>query len=478
MNGRRLTALVLVAILTLSVVYLVEIGGKPEKHTKTKSIEPVKNVIILVGDGMGLTQVYVADKYAQTVLGMKLMIPTIKTRGLITTYSLSSEVTDSAAAATALFSGYKTNNGMINVLPDGRIPNRTLGEIFKAMGKSIGIVTTTRVTHATPAGIYAHIKSREEEAEIAEQLLKFEPTVILGGGWKYFLPKEKGGKRKDGRNLLEEFRKKGYTVVTSRDELLKLNPSKVERLIGLFSKSHMAYEVDRENIEEFKSQPSLAEMTEVALKILSKNPNGFFLMVEGGRIDHACHAHDAKAEVMDTIAFDEAVKVALEFQKKHPDTLVIITADHETAGMSVGRGTYYEANITALKPISCSIQYMVGEISKNPEKGAVETVLRGCGLTLTPEEEKLLFSRPLTSKITDKELLREYPRINAYVRNWAGFVLSKIESERAKIGWTSFAHTGVPVPIYAVGPDEELFRGFYDNTEVYSKVLAAAGASS
>ncbi len=447
------------------------------ESANSAGFKPVKNIILLVGDGMGLTQIYVPDRYLEDLYGEHLIIPTIKTRGLITTYSLSSEVTDSAAAATALFSGYKTINHMINELPNGSVPHRTLGEIFKAEGKSVGIVTSTRLTHATPAGIYAHVKSRYMENEIALQLLKFEPTVALGGGLEYFLPKSMGGKRTDGRNLIKAFEKEGYAVVFNESQLMNVNPEKTNKLLGVFSNSHMAFEVDREHIPSDECQPSVAEMTEVALKILSKNPRGFFLMVEGGRIDHACHEHDPKAEIMDTIAFDKAVRVALEFQKTHPDTLVIVTADHETGGMSVGRGTFYEANFSALKNINCSISYLDKQIvSKHLNGTAVEKLVEKWWHTrLSKEEEELLFSHNLTSEVRDRNILTDFPRVNEYVRNWAGFALAKIESERAKIGWTSFAHTGVPVPVYAVGKDSQLFKGFYDNTGIYTRVLEAAG---
>ncbi|ENN95724.1 Alkaline phosphatase [Methanocaldococcus villosus KIN24-T80] len=448
-----------------------KIGSNESKHK-------VKNVILLIGDGMGVTQAYIAERYKQEVENGNLVILTkFKNKGLITTYSESSEITDSAAAGTALLSGYKTYNGMINMKPDGSIPKKTLGELAKKMGKSVGIVTTTRITHATPASVYAHVKSREEEDEIAEQLLEFEPTVAFGGGLEYFIPKDmKDSKRKDNKNLIEEFKKKGYVVVFNKKELENIDINKTNKIIGLFAKSHMAYEVDRENIDKYKDQPSLAEMTEMALKILEKNPKGFFLMVEGGRIDHACHAHDAKSEIMDTIAFDNAVKVALDFQKKHPDTLIVVTADHETAGMSVGTGTEYYANITALKNINASIEYMIKEISKNSTKENILRLIKEhWGIELTDDEKALLFKKSPTSKINDSYLLSKYPKINKYVRNWAGFALSEIESRRAHIGWASFAHTAVPVPVYAIGPNSEIFNGFYDNTEVPEKIKEVWG---
>ncbi len=460
-------------LLENSKVNNVQLSSNSENTVESNKKVKVKNVILFIGDGMGITQTYVAERYKEEIEhGHLVLLTDFKTRGTITTYSLSSEVTDSAAAGTALLSGYKTDNGMINVRPDGSIPRKTLGEIAKEKGKSVGIVTTTRVTHATPASVYAHIKDREEEDKIAEQLLKFEPDVVLGGGLEYFIPKsEKGSKRKDNKNLIEMFKKKGYVIVYNKKELENVNPNNTTKLLGLFSMSHMAFEVDRENIDKYKNQPSLAEMTEKALEILSKNPKGFFLMVEGGRIDHACHAHDPKAAIMDTIAFDNAIKVALEFQKKHPDTLIIVTADHETGGMSIGRGTEYYANISALKNIDTSIAFMSKEIMKNPNRDYVLNLIKKYWHTnLTENEKKLLFEYPLTSKINDPNILNNYPNINHYVYCWAGFALSKIESERARIGWTSFAHTAVPVLVYAKGPGEELFEGFYDNTDVPKKI--------
>ncbi len=449
-----------------------ETGNAQFSHISNEG-HKAKNVILLIGDGMGITQTYVAERYKKELEnGHLVLLTNFKTKGTMTTYSSSSEVTDSAASGTALFSGYKTNNGMINVKPDGSIPRKTLGEIAKEKGKSVGIVTTTRVTHATPASVYAHINNRDEENEIAEQLLKFEPDVVLGGGLRHFIPKdENGSKRKDSKNLIEMFKNKGYVVIYNKDELNNINPKNTKRLAGLFSMSHMAYEVDRENIDKYKNQPSIAEMTKKALEILSKNPNGFFLMVEGGRIDHACHAHDAKSEIMDTIAFDNAVKVALDFQKEHPDTIIIVTADHETGGMSIGRGTEYYSNISALKNIDASIEFMSKEILKNPSKENANNLIKTHWHTdLSGDEKNLLFKYSLTSKVNDSNLLKNYPRINHYVYCWAGFALSKIESDRSRIGWTSFAHTAVPVPVYSKGPGEEVFGGFYDNTDISKKI--------
>jgi alkaline phosphatase len=462
------------------------------ENAKAK-IPKAKNVIIFIGDGMGINQVYLANRYSEEVYGKNLTFPYMsKEIGLITTSSLGNDVTDSAAAAVSKFSGYKTKNRMLNMLPNGSIPKKILSEIFKEEGKSVGIVTTTRITHATPAAMYAHIRDRGAEDVIALQMLKFEPTVALGGGAEYFLPKEEGGKRTDGINLFDEFKKKGYVVVRNREELLKVDPSKTDKLLGIFSYSHMAYEIDRENVPEYQNQPSLAEMTEKALEILSKNPKGFILMVEGGRIDHGYHTHDVKAAVIDVKAFDDAIKVALEFQKKHPDTLIIVTADHETGGLSIGRGTCsyadtsagnvagYKENVGVLKNVKCSVKYLVHKIIEEnlSKEEAVKLIEKMLGFNLTDEEKELLFKYPLDSKITDKTILDYYPRVNEYLDNWGEYALSKIESDRARVYWTAYGHTQNPVAVWAKGPGEELFGGFYDDTELYTKILEASGHNS
>ncbi|WP_423792172.1 alkaline phosphatase [Methanocaldococcus indicus] len=471
----------------------VEINEMPAKSIEAKSAEnnipKAKSVIIFIGDGMGINQVYLANRYSEEVYGKNLTFPYVTNNtGLMTTYSLGHDVTDSAAAAVAMFSGYKTKNRMVNMLPDGKIPKKILSEIFKEEGKSVGIITTTRITHATPAAMYAHVKDRGEEDKIAEQLLEFEPDVALGGGLEYFIPKdEKGSKRKDNKNLIEEFKKKGYTIVYNKEELEKVNPENTKKLLGLFSMSHMAYEIDRENIPEYQNQPSLAEMTKKALEILDKNPNGFILMVEGGRIDHGYHTHDIKAAVVDVKAFDDAIKVALDYQKKHPDTLIVITADHETGGLSIGRGTCsyadsssgavsYKENVSAVKNVKCSVKYLVKRIlADNLSKDeTVKFIEKMWGTKLTDKEKELLFKYPLDSKITDKVILSYYPRVNEYLDNWGEYALSKIESDRSRVYWTAYGHTQNPVAVWAIGPGEELFRGFYDNTDIYTKILEAS----
>ncbi len=280
-----------------------------------------RNVILMIGDGMGLAQVTMArlSKGTSTALRMDAM----KVAALVFTHSANSLITDSAAAGTALASGFKANNGMISVLPDGKVVETFL-EAAQKRRKSVGLVTTTTITHATPASFGAHVSSRAGEADIAPQYLEKKIDVLLGGGRAFFLPKSAGGsKREDSRDLLQEARAAGYAVVDTREGMTAVRQGK---LLGLFQMSYLTTEAP---------EPSLAEMTGKALELLSPDKDGFFLMVEGGQIDSRCHAQDAAGAIKQTLDFDVAIGKALEFARKDGRTLVIVTADHETGGLTL-----------------------------------------------------------------------------------------------------------------------------------------------
>lgn len=428
----------------------------------------VKGIILVIGDGMGINQVRSADIYSRQIMEKPLSITSIATRGTTTTYSANSQVTDSAAAATALLTGHKANNGTINVSPDGR-RLFTIGHAVRKAGMSVGVLSTARLTHATPAGVYSHSLRRDDENSIAEQLVEFAPEVAMAGGLRHFIPQDQqGSKRSDGKNLVDVMKANGYTHVTSAEELKTVDPTKTGKLVGLFSMSHMAYDLDRQNVLELQKQPRLADMTKAALSVLERNPKGFFVMIEGGRIDHACHSHDIKASIYETLAFDEAVKVALDYQKAHPDVLVLVTADHETGGLGLGRGMEYALDLAALKPIKNSLGYVAKKVKKDPTK--FEELLQAAGFEFAEKEKALLLKHAPTSGTSDLAELNEYPKIDRYFLSWIQYSLASIETERAKIGWTSFVHTAQPVMTYAVGPYEQEFSGAYDNTDIPKKM--------
>ncbi len=279
--------------------------------------EPARNVILLIGDGMGGSQIALGRYYNLLVNGQDLRMTEVMNRGstgYLATHSEGSLVTDSAAAATAMATGYKTKNGMVSVTPDG-VHRTTILEIAKAKGKKAGLVTTARVTHATPAAFASHTTSRHDEDLIAEQMIELGVDVILGGGRRHFVPdKQKGGSREDGRDLLSEAEKKGYGVVKNRQGLVSSELKRMDKLLGLFSGDHMSYELKRSKDRE----PSLREMAAAAIAVLENGDRGFFLMVEGGRIDHAGHDNHDDNAAAQLLAFDEAVGLAFDYALEFP----------------------------------------------------------------------------------------------------------------------------------------------------------------
>jgi alkaline phosphatase len=279
-----------------------------------------KNVILMIGDGMGPAQVTLA-RLSQN--GTPLSMDSMHYGGLVKTHSANATITDSAAAGTALATGYKTNNGMISTLPDGT-QVQTILEAAMKLGKAAGLVTTTTITNATPAVFGSHVESRSSEADIALQYLDEKINVLIGGGRMYFMPQtQEGSKRADDRDLLAEARKAGYSIAATRDELLAVKSGK---LLGLLQMSSLTTE---------SPEPTLAEMASEAIEILRGDPDGFFLMIEGGQIDWKCHSNLAADAVKQIDDFDAAIKAALDFARQRKDTLVIVTADHETGGLTI-----------------------------------------------------------------------------------------------------------------------------------------------
>lgn len=277
----------------------------------------LKNVIFCIGDGMGFEKVKAAGLYAHGEAGT-LSFEAFPHQGEVTTHSADSPMTDSAAAATALATGFKVNNGVLSTaLPgDGR-ELYTLLEYFRDQGKSTGLVSTTFITHATPAAFGAHNPSRSNLAEIADDYLNdTRPNVLFGGG---------------GNGMSTAAAEaSAYTVVTNRRELLTLDTENLTRVSGQFGETNLPYEYD--GLGEL---PHLSEMAATALNILARNPAGFFLMIEGGRIDHAGHSNDIERNVCETIEFSNTLRVVMNWSKGRNDTLVIVTADHETGGLKV-----------------------------------------------------------------------------------------------------------------------------------------------
>ncbi len=396
------------------------------------------SLILFIGDGFGVSQLTATRIWAKGSEG-RLNMESMPYTGYVSTYAEDHFVTDSAAAGTALASGVKTDYRRIGISSDraGSQPLESIVDWVRARGMSVGIVTTTRVTHATPAAFYAQVLSRSEEEKIAEQFVSGQKVdFLLGGGRRFFTPpswrdpeENKPGERQDGRNLIDELVKKGWTYVDSSRGLesfvgQKLTPDSA-RLIGLFEYDHMRYDLDRE--ADKLGEPSLAEMVEAAIAFLSRNPKGFFLMVEAGRIDHAGHANMAHHMLGDTLAMDQAVaKARQRIDELGLSTLLVVTADHETGGLAI--------NGYALREVA-DRQGLLGNIegkaimsfSSGPGGGA-----RSHGVDLKKGPDRI------------------HP------------ALYRLDSA---------VHTAVDVPVMAEGPGAHRFTGFMDNTEIPKRMM-------
>lgn len=306
------------------------LGSRATAAYPQTSSEQVDNVIFCIGDGMGLSQVALA-RVQSVGLDGRLCLERLPVTGLVRTHSANSSVTDSAAAGTALACGVKTNNAMIGMTPDGQAYCSIL-EAARDKGLATGLIATSTISHATPASFASHVKSRKTEDQIAEQLLASRVNVVFGGGRKYFLPKSapKSG-RKDEFDLLTVAQDTGYEYVEKAEQLSSLHGPYV---LGLFQLDALTTTAPAE--------PNLAALTRTALRLLGQvkppaghDKAGFFLMVEGSQIDWGCHSNKASVAVRQTLLFDQAVQAAVDYALKDGHTLVIVTADHETGGLTL-----------------------------------------------------------------------------------------------------------------------------------------------
>lgn len=448
---------------------LVFLAGCVANGGPTPGAQP-KNIIILFADGAAPTQ-WDFGRYSSRVLRGRGFATTDVvfdqgSLGLLTTSPANAYITDSAAAASAMSIGAKVNNGAIAITPDGNASLPTLMETAKARGKRIGLVSTATIYDATPAAFSVHAKVRSDSQAIVDQYLALEPDVLMGGGRDYFLPAGRdGGKRSDGRDVVAAFRAKGYTVAT---DAASLKAATGTRLLGLFANEDMDFEIDRNPAE-----PSTADMARAALATLERNsPKGFVLLVENENTDSAGHRNDAAALMHALWAFDDAVEAALEFQKRSPDTLVVIAGDHETGGLSI---TYAQRDMTSmassnrlfagdaqlrmLAGITSSFDAMLERLGKQPTVDALDRELARHfpGFRLdTDLREHLLKNQPLERNFT----------------YGLASIFGRMVARQTGYYWGTSGHTTEPVAIGAIGPGAERLRGYYDNTGFASRMRA------
>lgn len=411
-----------------------------------------KNVILLVADGMGSAH----TTLARWCKGAPLNLDDMHIGGL-RTYSADSLITDSAPAATAYASGYKSSHRFIGIMSakptipgvsDPKSlrfkPVASVLEGARLTGRSTGLVATSNIQHATPASFSAHWPDRNDFEEIAKQQAYQEITVVLGGGRNFL-----------SYDLADVIRAKGYTVVTNRDEMSRSRPVK---LWGIFADNAMAYDVDRKIIAP--DQPSLGEMTKKAIEVLAQNAEGFFLFVEGSKIDWISHAHDPTGVVSEILAFDEAVGISLDFARARGDTIVIVVSDHGTGGMSIGSlrsdGIYshlqYESMIAFLAKASLTGEGIEFLLKDDRTEGRIKQIVHTyLGISdLTPKEIKDIQTAP------PGEMVR---------------VTGSLVNSRSYIGWTTKGHTGEDLFFYYYGIDRPFT--LLENTDI-AKIMANA----
>ncbi|MCU0557498.1 MAG: alkaline phosphatase [Desulfobacterales bacterium] len=476
-----------------------------------------KYVFFFLGDGMANSQIQATEAYLTTFNGgsatlaedllkpeNRLNMSKMRVQGMQTTYDAFALMTDSASAGTAFACGAKTKSGTIGMDETLTTNLKSVAQLAHEQGKKVGILSSVSLDHATPASYYASATSRGLMNNIATQMAESGYEFFGGGGLASPTgPKQDGD---TGNNVWDLLAANGYEVRNTRESILALKDAPRDKVVcinpWLQDAAAMPYDIDRP-----ETNLSLKEMTEVAIATLSDERRGrgrgrggnegFFIMVEGGKIDWACHANDAKAVIGDMLDFDNAVGVALEFMRKHPlQTLVVVTGDHETGGMTIGHATTaYTAYYGRLLDQTNSFQYF-GANQWAEHKAAAAGV---CGsylgvdnlkddtvmLALMEDDFGLLwkelneYQQKKLEDAYDKSLCGKNDNIDAENKFLYGgyepiiVTITHILNERASIGWTSYSHTGVPVPVFAEGLEAFRFAGFYDNTDIAKKLARA-----
>ncbi len=433
-----------------------------------------KYVFYFIGDGMGVNQVNVTETYLAALKGQigfePILMSSFPVVGLVNTYSGTNGVTDSAAGGTALATGSKTKNGALGLTTDLQTEVNSVAAWAKEAGAAVGVSTSVAIDHATPAAFYAHVPKRQMYYEIGKQL--------VASGYDYFGGSDfhAAGEKPEEGSLYGQAEKAGYTIAKGYKDYMK-KARTAGKMILLQSDEanrkldhdHIPYAVDRR-----KGDLTLEEITRAGISFLTKQQkDGFFLMVEGGMIDYACHRNDLGTAINEVLDMDRAIKVAYEFYSQHPDeTVIIVTADHETGGLVMGKGPY-ELHTDLLRFQKMSkpeLQWHLNELYKKAPKrfgwALVERELKTQfgfwdGITLTEAQTERLKKRWTAIE----EAIRKNGKVKDCI-NELGETACRIMSEAAMISWASGGHSNGYVPIYAIGPGTEVFQGRIDNIEI------------
>ena len=437
-----------------------------------------KYVFYFIGDGMGVNQVNGTEMYRAELqngrIGVEpLLFTQFPVGTMASTFSATNSVTDSSAAAT----GSKTYNGAIG-MDDQKNPLQTVAEKAKKAGKRVGIATSVSIDHATPAAFYAHQPSRSMYYEIATDLPKADFDFYAGSG---FLKPTTTADKKEAPSIFPMFEEAGYTLARGYNDF-KAKVPQAKKMILIQEEgadvSSLPYAIDRK-----EGELTLAQITESAIEFLTKEKNkGFFLMVEGGKIDWSCHANDAATTFNEVIDMDEAIKVAYEFYKKHPkETLIVVTADHETGGIALGTGKY-ALNLQALQYQKNSADMLSTQISElrkaknnkvsweDMKSFLAENMGFWKEIPISWEQEKKLRDEYEKSFVKSKVVFEE----SLYSKSEPMAARAKeVMDEIAMINWASGSHSAGYVPVFAIGAGSQLFGGKIDNIEIPKRIAKA-----
>ena len=451
-----------------------------------------KYVFMFIGDGMGNPQVAATQYYLGSIdnpdseypVPGQLSFTQFPYLGMMTTYDASSFCPDSASTATSMASGEKTLSGVINYDVTLTTPFKLITEYAKEAGKKVGVISSVSVDHATPAAYYAKQPSRNDYYDIALQAITGTTVDFLGGG----------GFKKQSDELLSQAAELGWAIPATNEEIRALTATD-SRVLAispvLQDSSSICYEVDRIRREaEGEDILSLADFVSAGIQVLD-NDSGFFMMCEGGKVDWSGHANDAATSIHETKALSDAVQVAIDFAAKHPEeTLIIVTADHETGGMTIGFATTaYDTHFNYLTNQLISFTDFDGVIASLREAKAtfdeaMVEVEKYYGLTTKPDQPLSLTEADVsalktayamsmgTGTMTEEEAALLYGGYEPF-----SMAVSHIINNKAGLSYTSYAHTGLQIPVYAMGVGAERFSGMYDNTDIFNRTMDAMGLS-
>ena len=427
-----------------------------------------KYVFYFIGDGMGPSHVLGTELYINELQGNigrneKLSFTQFPHTAFVTTFSASNGVTDSAASGTALATGNKTYNGAIGITADGT-PCSSVAQWAKDAGYAVGISTTVPINHATPAAFYAHQKSRNNYDEIAQEMHLYSFDFFAGGDPVY---------NGDRNELYKRYRKSDYAIARGIKQFDAMC-NNADRMMLFQSEvlTQLPYSIDQSN-----DDLNLAQITKAGIEFLTeKSDKGFFFMIEGGKIDYASHSNDAATMIKEVLNFDAAIKVALDFYNEHSDeTLIVVTADHETGGFVLGYFGNYTLNLDAMKGQKCSEDVLAGTLQTLYKEGKINscealTEVLQTKLGITPDEGQMKHLNGLYRKVAegDKE------QSNKYLSRIADYAIG-IVSQQSAISWASGNHSGTFVPLFAIGKGAEKFHGIIDNTDVPKTISNIAG---